>query len=625
MLALRLPVVLWLCCAAVACSNDRAGRGGGGAGGGGVGGVAGGAAAGGQGAQGGENAGAGQGDGDQGEEGEGEVGGEDQGGGQGGGEGEGEGEAGDEGEARDDGEAGEAGDEGGEAGPEGGGDVGGEEGGEVESGAIQVLPGFVDFGDVQVGEQGRRFVTVTNVGLGDLRVQGLELRIHDAGEFDVELAPDSPADALPAVIEPEGFLELAVTFTPNGEGRASAELSLQSDDPVLPEVVVDLQGAGVEDAPAGLCVRVDPESINWGQVPVGATQAREVAIVNCGDEPIRLRGGGLTDDSSPAFSFHGDGELPRDVDVGEVWRTSVQYAPALAGADAGVLQIQRDPADLFVELSGRGVEEGALVCSAEFRVGRGAWVRLDGGLVHAGIGETVNMRLPAAAGQELAPRWELAGRPDGSRARILPDVDEREVRFEPDLLGEYDVAVELTREDGESTDCAGSVRALPERDIVVQVAWDTPGDPDQQDEGFGAGADVDIHFLRAGGAWNCHPGDCFYANATPDWGELGDPADDPSLDIDDTDGLDPEQISLSRPEEGGVYDVGVHYFNDHGFGPSTVTVRVFIRGDLHWESPPTRMAATDNWWNPARIHWPEARVEVLDGGVADLPPRDECP
>lgn len=49
-----------------------------------------------------------------------------------------------------------------------------------------------------------------------------------------------------------------------------------------------------------------------------------------------------------------------------------------------------------------------------------------------------------------------------------------------------------------------------------------------------------------------------------------------ALDVDDTDGFGPETFSLSPPEAGTTYRVYVHYYSDHGRGPTTATMKVYI-------------------------------------------------
>ena len=153
---------------------------------------------------------------------------------------------------------------------------------------------------------------------------------------------------------------------------------------------------------------------------------------------------------------------------------------------------------------------------------------------------------------------------------------------------------------------------------------DTPADPDQTDTDFGAGADLDLHFLhpRSPG-WFCSPWDIYFANPNPDWGVPFDAQDDPSLDIDDVNGAGPENINLDEPQNNGIYRVGVHYFNDHGYGPSFATVRIFIRGMLRFEVPNKRLVGTDAFWDVATIAWPSGHITPIDR-VHETVPLPNC-
>jgi hypothetical protein len=154
--------------------------------------------------------------------------------------------------------------------------------------------------------------------------------------------------------------------------------------------------------------------------------------------------------------------------------------------------------------------------------------------------------------------------------------------------------------------------------------WDTPGDDDQTDV---SGSDVDLHFLHPrGNDWFRAGGgdyDCYFANPTPDWGLAGRNEDNPSLDIDDTNGAGPENINLDQPENtqalGGPYRVGIHYYRaDAGafagvntFGFSDVTVRIYLGGVLTHEV--TRaMNDTNDFWEVAGIIWTDGDRRVVE-------------
>lgn len=83
------------------------------------------------------------------------------------------------------------------------------------------------------------------------------------------------------------------------------------------------------------------------------------------------------------------------------------------------------------------------------------------------------------------------------------------------------------------------------------------------------GTDVDLNFSWSGGAL------CYYGNKTPTWGTA---ATSPRLDVDDTNGFGPENITIGALPGPGTYRLGVHYYSDHGKGPTTVIATVFRDG-----------------------------------------------
>ena len=127
--------------------------------------------------------------------------------------------------------------------------------------------------------------------------------------------------------------------------------------------------------------------------------------------------------------------------------------------------------------------------------------------------------------------------------------------------------------------------------IVVELTWQTPGDPDESDTGPEAGSDLDLHFAHPNALqsqelpWMNQPWDCFWFNPNPNWGSVDSAEDDPIMLLDDVDGAGPEVITLPIPENDTLYHVGVHHWNDNGYGPSVASVRVWIAGQLAAELP----------------------------------------
>ena len=235
-----------------------------------------------------------------------------------------------------------------------------------------------------------------------------------------------------------------------------------------------------------------------------------------------------------------------------------------------------------------------------------------------------------AVGSVSAWQWSVT-QPDGSQSVFLPSAAHPDPTFEVNIAGVYDFTLEVWDQDGKKScePAEVTVFVIPDEAVHVELLWDTPGDLDQTDEGPEAGADLDLHFLHpfATGedvdgngvpdGWFDQPFDCFWFNAHPNWGSL-DPFvdDDPGLDRDDTDGSGPENVNLNLPEDGMTYKVGVHYWNDHDFGPSTATVRIYVFSQLVFEVSDVSLVEGD-MWEVATLSWPSAAVTLLQTDIGD--------
>lgn len=81
--------------------------------------------------------------------------------------------------------------------------------------------------------------------------------------------------------------------------------------------------------------------------------------------------------------------------------------------------------------------------------------------------------------------------------------------------------------------------------------------------------DVDLHFSWSGGS------ECYFGNKTPTWGGT---ATSPRLDVDDTNGYGPENITIDSLPGPGAYSIFVDYYSDHGNGPTTVNATIYENG-----------------------------------------------
>ncbi|MEM6291700.1 MAG: hypothetical protein AAGA54_10560 [Myxococcota bacterium] len=141
-----------------------------------------------------------------------------------------------------------------------------------------------------------------------------------------------------------------------------------------------------------------------------------------------------------------------------------------------------------------------------------------------------------------------------------------------------------------------------EPDIRVGLSWTELGD------------DFELHLVRPGGQINTED-DCTWTTcvgSSPDWGEPGDPNDDPRKDVDNTGAYGPENIVLASPEAGTYTVLVEHWSNGDPMSPGTVTFNV----DGETTVVEIGALAPREVWTAGTIEWPSGTVttsqEVFD-------------
>jgi hypothetical protein len=196
------------------------------------------------------------------------------------------------------------------------------------------------------------------------------------------------------------------------------------------------------------------------------------------------------------------------------------------------------------------------------------------------------------------------------------------------LAGTYRVRLYVTNlagiESGVSATSDVEIIAIPSSRLHVQLVWDHPSN------------DQDLHLVNAGGDGRIFNGthDCFWRQCNPacvtdpvfpcdvqaHW-FTSDPVftlGNPRLDIDDTNGLGPENINIDAPREGD-YNIYVHYYGlvDPDNTPTQATVRLYLDGVLRHEF--RRTLSRNDMWAVAQIQWAADNTVTVAPAVADGP------
>ena len=502
--------------------------------------------------------------------------------------------------------------------------------------AIQVTPEVVDFGQVFAGEEDEKNVNILNLGGAALEITGFQFSgsqyftLAVAGkEYPVsqETTEGITFDSL-IELDPNASFFFKVKFAPVDDQKADGTLVIYSNDPNNPETTVLIKGNQT-----GPCIAVNPQQVKFGGKKIGDLATLPLVISSCGDAPLELYEIDFADGSSADFDVDtspldhepaaGD---PIIVPIGADVTININFVPDEENPtdingnpipDEGILLIENNSFYQTKEVEVSGFGAVVLCPTAVIQVAEGNEV-IPQTVLHLYGDQSY-----AATGTIAKWDWSV-DQPLGSQSVFIPSNTFPNPTFEVNVAGKY--TFNLTVYDEQNVpSCAPDtfeVVVIPDEAIHIELLWHTPEDPDETDEGPEAGSDLDLHFTHpwAGGpdldgdgqpdGWFDQPFDCFWFNAHPEWGSFDPSIDDnPGLDRDDTDGAGPENINLNIPED-VLYKVGVHYWNDHGYGASYATVRVYIYSQLVFEVPDVKLVDSD-MWEVCTVEWPSGKVQVV--------------
>lgn len=514
---------------------------------------------------------------------------------------------------------------------------------------ISINPKSVDLGVVVPGQVSEAELVVVNIGDGQLEISAATLS-GDAG-FGVQ------AD-VPWSLAPGEQKSATVSFQTDVPGLKKGSVTFESNASNTVSETVPLLGVG-----AAPCLKIQPSAVDFGGVYLTTFHEEVVTMTSCGGLPVTVDSITLLAPDDSPFQLNtapGPGPLPWVINPGEEAQLKITFAPFTASA----VDAEGQPIPDTAELS---VLSNALNPLAKVPVsGFGSDQSCPVPVIEVAEGFTVlpNTELHLSALKSFAPggapgiyTWGVTT--PGGGSGFSPSIESPEVTYT--VAGPGDYVFELNVfdiVDGQCSDgtpcknddecsfggcggdlvpgCSTATRTVTVKDatpIIIEMTWDTPGDPDQDDEDPGAGADLDLHMHNnaegAGGPdydgdgfpdlWFDLKNDLFWFDKSPPWGAEGD-ENDPLMVLEDANGKGPERFEYPLPAPGS-YTVGVHCWSDYGWGPSVATVRIWFFEELVWEKTDVVLGHED-LWEVATIHWPsQVIVEAVGGeGGAKITP-----
>jgi len=437
-------------------------------------------------------------------------------------------------------------------------------------------PAEIEVGEVVVDYTGTASLEVINAGRASLDIFEMNFSGANPGVFSAE-----PSEFRLSADERQ---EVIISFTPSTYRLYADELTITSDDPDNPATIIPVAGEGVH-APTP-DINVDPITLDFETVAPLTGSTLWFTISNIGDGPLNILASEQT--GSANFSVITDPAGMTIESESDTATVVVVYTPQSIDGDAGSLILQTDDPDeqeVTIHFLGNG--------GGDFDYP----VAVINGPATAAPLDTIYLSGESSYDPEgyalTTYEWTLTHTPTGSTTS-LDDTSSDTSSLFLDLAGEWEVQLQVWNEIGlGSAPVKYNVDAIPEDRIHIELIWDTQN------------SDLDLHLAETPSVeFFDMPGDCSYCNPTPSWGASGS-SDDPRLDLDDIMGFGPENINIDEPYS-GEYPIRVHYFEDHGAGSTTATVKVYIDGELSDQL--SNVIGRDEVWDVGNVLWPSGLV-----------------
>lgn len=201
---------------------------------------------------------------------------------------------------------------------------------------LNVDPASLDFGTVSGSLS--KTLTISNGGGSNLIVSSIQ---DPAAPFSIVNKPQTPL-----TIPPGQSVVITVKFTPLAAQSFSGQLSIQSNDPVHPTVVVPLQGIGFAVPVPNLDVTTTVVDFPNG------SSTKTIQVANTGNADLFISS---INQPAPPFSISGVPALPKILKPDEKFVITINFSPVALGVFSSDFRIvSNDPDSLLTVVHLRG-------------------------------------------------------------------------------------------------------------------------------------------------------------------------------------------------------------------------------------------------------------------------------
>ena len=211
-------------------------------------------------------------------------------------------------------------------------------------------PTNVDFGDVTVGSQGSKTITLVSDGTAPVTVNSIKVA---GGSFS------GPSEVLPQVLQPNQQMSLKLKFNPGAEGDAAGTVTVSSNSKTNPTTVIKTHGKGI--AATAPSLSASATSLSFGDVPMSSQATKTVTVTSTGTAPATITAGAVTGSGYTA-TYAGVAvqnlSAPIKLQPGQQVTFSVVFDPSTTNTSTGQLSLSTDTGSpVNVALTGKGVQD----------------------------------------------------------------------------------------------------------------------------------------------------------------------------------------------------------------------------------------------------------------------------